>query len=130
MIDELISWVSQWPTADDEVVWVVVAKVDVSWRRDQAAYIQPGGTMPPASRGKYEKVGNWVVSGRPVWMSHVSLDDNGDVSFTDGRHRFAWMRGHGVRSLPVTTAPDQARAFRARFGSRSRTCRLPNARLY
>jgi hypothetical protein len=40
-------------------------------------------------------------------MPHISLKHY-TMHFTDGRHRFAWMRDHGATMLPVTITSDQA----------------------
>jgi hypothetical protein len=45
------------------------------------------------------------------------LDDGGIITFTDGRHRVAWLRNHGVEALPVEVPPDQAATIQARLGT-------------
>jgi hypothetical protein len=40
--------------------------------------------------------------------------------FTDGRHRFAWLRDHGLRALPVETASEQLKVFCALFETAER----------
>jgi hypothetical protein len=56
-------------------------------------------------------------------MPHVALADEGYIVFSDGRHRFAWLRDHGVRALPVTVSPDIEVEVRRRFGTKSRISR-------
>ncbi len=123
-IFQKIEWVRQWRRTD-VIVWVNVAKLNESWKRDRGYYVARGARTRIASPQRYRAVAKWVASGRRMWMPHVSLDGNGNVSFTDGRHRFAWMRDHGVKALPVTTERDQAEALRKRFGSKRRSCYLP-----
>jgi hypothetical protein len=120
----IVKWRRQWG-GSDKIVWIIVAKVNASWKLDLSDYIGLGGTTHPAIGGRYDKVGKWVESGRPMHMPHLAFDDDGQMSFTDGRHRFAWMRDHGVKALPVTAERTQARLVARKFGSRCRTCRLP-----
>lgn len=59
-------------------------------------------------------------------MPHVFVDERSIVSFTDGRHRFAWFRDQGVLAIPVTvTTKGQAELVKRLFGSRRRIVRLP-----
>ena len=44
------------------------------------------------------------------------LADDGEVSFTDGRHTFAWLRDHGPTAVAVQVPPDQAKDVKRRFG--------------
>ena len=55
----------------------------------------------------------------------VCLDQDGEISFTDGRHRFAWLRDHGLKVLPVQVPPEKALLIEARFGTTSRMSSLP-----
>lgn len=61
-------------------------------------------------------------------MPHVYVSEDGQVSFTDGRHRFAWFRDRGVKAMPVTVATAKE-AFVAKrfFGSRRRTIQVHEA---
>lgn len=89
----------------DEIVWVSVSDVDASWRNDRK-YIGAGGTCDAIS-GRYEKVGARLEQGEPMWLPMVSLDDSEQISFTDGRHRFAWLRDRGCAALPIQVPPDE-----------------------
>ena len=37
--------------------------------------------------------------------------DDGIIAFTDGRHRFSWLRDHGVKTLPVACSDIYADAI-------------------
>jgi hypothetical protein len=112
-----------WDSQDqDLVVWVDIKKLDQSWRNDPG-YVGANGAgsdMP----GRYEEAGKWLaefVNGhRPVFMPTVCLNDAGDITFTDGRHRVAWLRDHGAIALPVGVPPDEAATIETRFGTRQR----------
>jgi hypothetical protein len=103
------------PECQDEVVWVDVMKLDQSWR-DDSCYVGPGGTGE-SIEGRYEAVGKYISAARPLYMPSVCLDDDGVICFTDGRHRVAWLRDHGVEALPIEVPPRQAAVIEARFGT-------------
>jgi hypothetical protein len=116
MAGAFINWAPQWQEAYDTVVWVDVSKADRAWSRDPDYYIPEGGT---GSEHKYRKVGEWLQAEprRTVWMPHVSLWRY-TLHFTDGRHRFGWLRDHGLGTLPVTIAPSQAERLQRWLGAK------------
>ena len=124
-----IQWIRFPPNWDgpeiDEVKWISVEKLEVSWQLD-TYYVGPDGTRNAIS-GRYEKFGRWLTLGEPVWMATVALNDDGEISFTDGRHRFAWLRDHGLLALPMQFPPDQAEMIATRFGTSSRISLIPVA---
>jgi len=121
----LINWEQQpkgdgWDNApDDALVWLAIPLIESSFALDQSYYVGGGGTGM-GQRGRYENIGRHFRSGRPMWMPHLGLSAEGAITFTDGRHRFAWVRDHGAAALPVTTDPDQASVLVARFGTNLR----------
>ena len=122
---QLIRWLRQCRVKTDRIVWVNVAKINASWRYERGFYIARGGRTRVAIGTRYAKVGDWVATGEKMWMPHIALDDHRRATFSDGRHRFAWMRDHGVRALPVTCDQQQSHQIGRLFGSKSRKCRLP-----
>lgn len=110
--------------ADEVAVWVDVSKIDHSWANDRSYYVASGGTGA-AIGDRYTKAGACITSGEPIWMVAVCLDMHTDeIAFSDGRHRFAWLRDHGVRALPLMVPPDQSASIKSRFGTRRRISRL------
>lgn len=113
-----IRWISV-PLADgaspDERVWISAAKFDASWKKNLEQYIGPGGSGA-AIEGRYEKFGTWIGRGEAVWIPWVGLE-SGEICFTDGQHRFAWLRDHGVQSMPIDVDPEIAEEMQKRFGS-------------
>jgi uncharacterized protein (DUF362 family) len=71
------------------------------------------------SRSKYERFGGWFVEGHKVWMPDIGLVD-GHIAFSDGRHRFAWFRDHGVKAMPVTVSSEIKAEITRRFGTKLR----------
>ena len=122
-----LRWVRQFKRGD-KIVWIDVDQLNRSWRTDSSLYVGNGGRSPDiTSAAKYEKFGRWIVEHADqdkISMPHIALDRHGNVSFTDGRHRFAWLRDHDVQSLPVTVSPDIEAEVRRRFGTESRMSRL------
>ena len=51
----------------------------------------------------------------------------GQIEFTDGYHRVAWLRDHGVKDLPVTASsdPGQSDEIEKLFGTEARVSILP-----
>jgi hypothetical protein len=120
-----IRWTVEPPPPHLEVpanpsVWIDVARLDAAWRGSQQ-YVGFGGQAVPGGSAKperYEGFGLWLEPGVDVHMPFVSLEDEG-VSFTNGRHRFAWCRDHGVAALPVEVCAAELAAFAERFGTKS-----------
>lgn len=117
---KIIRWKRQW--SDLRVVWINVAKLDAAWKLDDD-YIVIGKSD---LGGRYQNFGRFLLLyDKPIWMPTVSPLEGGAVGFTDGRHRFSWVRDHGVTSMPVGTGWEDFDALKRLCGSRSRTCRLP-----
>ena len=118
-MNTIIEWTALYP---DPVVWISVAKLDASWRHDVGFYLGKYATGPGnAQPYSYNRFGEWLAKPHPtVWMPHVALDADGNITFSDGRHRFAWLRDHGVRVLPVTVSPEIEAEVRRRFGTKGR----------
>jgi hypothetical protein len=124
-----LRWVRQFPNPDDHIVWIDVAKVDVSWQRDTTYYVGLNGTCAPGGSGSkksYDKFGAWIKDHNcaHVWMPHLGIGDLGFIEFTDGRHRFAWLRDHGVEAMPVSTSLAQEVELQRSFGTCNRVSRL------
>lgn len=107
----------------DAVVWVEVIRVEQSFAINPSHYVGPGGASA-GQPSKYATVGLLIESGRTVWMPFLDIRDAGQISFTDGRHRFAWVRDHGAAALPVATNPARASKLASLFGSRLRICEI------
>lgn len=115
---------SDWGDEQDAVVWVSVPALDAAWMLDVGCYIEACG-KGAAIDDRYSQFGEWfVASSDPVELPVVSIEDD-IVGFTDGRHRFAWLRDHGVLAIPVQVPADQAHEFEQRFGIAERTSLIP-----
>jgi hypothetical protein len=124
LIKQAPSFSLQWkPRYSGPVVWVSIPKLDRSWKHGVYYVGKYARGNETASRSKYERFGEFVRKGQPVEMPHIAIGD-GHVSFTDGRHRFAWLRDHGARAIPVTVWPEILAEVTRRFGTKSRTSRV------
>lgn len=104
-----------WDDSSDPVVWIAVDRLDSAWRGSNT-YVGPRGVGSDQA-GKYDRVGVFLaqaVGMRPIFVPTVSLC-RGEVVFTDGRHRFAWLRDQGLQALPVEVAPERLKTFCAYF---------------
>lgn len=106
---------ADWSVRDDIVVWVSVAKLDEAWKRDHGFYIGPCGSGA-AIEDRYARVGAWLAAKQDGVDLPVVAIDGDMVAFSDGRHRFAWLRDHGVRAMPVQVPADQVAEFERKFG--------------
>ncbi|RYD61790.1 MAG: hypothetical protein EOP83_16185 [Verrucomicrobiaceae bacterium] len=113
-----IDWVPPRRGPGYAVVWVDVKKIDASWSRDYV-YVGPGGEGGTGRR--YAGFGKWLETRDvPVEMSELGIGGHGWIVFTNGRHRFSWMRDHGVRALPVLVPEDEVEAISQQFGTSER----------
>lgn len=111
-----------WDVEPDAIVWVSVAKIEASFATgDQWIGPRGSGCGQPS---RYASIGRHFISGYPMYMPDISLDEAGQVRFTDGRHRFAWVRDHGATALPVATGPEQAEHLRKLFGTTETVCQV------
>ncbi|WP_321853313.1 plasmid fertility inhibition factor family protein [Burkholderia cenocepacia] len=113
-----------WTDAPDLVIWAAVDSLDAVWR-DTPEYVGRDGHGSDQD-GKYEAVGEFLrctIGTGPIFIPTVSMAD-GTVSFTDGRHRFAWLRDHGLRALPVEVDQDSVETCRTCFGTTERVGRF------
>lgn len=89
----------------ERLVKIDVRKIDQAWQKDHDFYIGTNGVG--GIRGRYERFADFVNSTQePIEASEIYVRENGDVTFTNGRHRFAYFRDRGVAVMPVAMHPD------------------------
>lgn len=111
-----------WGADRDAVIWVDPARFDALWQRTDQ-WVSPGGKTG-AQDDRYRRFGEWLKQGKTVDMCMVWLDED-SAGFTNGRHRFAWLRDQAVGALPMQVSPADAEAFAALCGSPLRRSMLP-----
>jgi len=97
------------------VVLVDVARLDAAWSRDRGYYIPPGGGGAEIA-GRRVDFRHFLASGRAIEPPRIVIDEDGTVSFLDGRHRFSVLRDLGVRTIPVIVERRSARRAQALLG--------------
>lgn len=102
-----IGWIlpAHMPEGEEVVVHISVPRLDDIWlRTDPDSYVGPGGTGA-AIEGRYSNLNKAFRCGAPMEIPQISIYD-GVFSFTDGRHRTAWCRDHGILTMPIMTPPE------------------------
>jgi hypothetical protein len=107
------SWSDQ-TFGDDVLVWIDADKINASWSKDGDFYFDHAD-HPNAIAGRIPRFDEWLKQGQPIRAPELCLNAAGDVFFTNGRHRFVWMRQHGIRHMPVAVPANQAIEFERRF---------------
>ncbi|MBN3744807.1 hypothetical protein G3N96_05070 [Burkholderia sp. Se-20373] len=126
---QLLVWVQRaigegWDESPDPIIWTAVDLLDASWRKT-LDYVGQGGSGSNQD-GKYSRVGDYLA--RAIGKDRIPVPSlalvDGEAVFTDGRHRFAWLRDHGLRALPVEVGRSDAMMFRTRFETAERVGRF------
>ncbi len=82
-----------------KVVLVNAHKFDQAFKRDINFYV---GAQGKGGIGKrYESFGKWLQDGDSMIASTVDVMSDGKAVFTNGRHRYAYLRDQGLTRIPV-----------------------------
>lgn len=107
-----------------KVVTVDVGKFDNAWSKDKGMYLVPGGRgdnyIPvDGEENRYHRVGKelplFKSRGEGFDMPTVRLKAGVPI-FVDGRHRFAYLRDKGFKTLPVSVPKADAAKMQKVFG--------------
>lgn len=101
-----------WEFAQDlvePVAWVDARRFDTLWMHGDD-FVGPDG-KGSNQPGKYQRVGAHILEHARLFYPHVCLI-NGVPSFTDGRHRTAWLRDHGAEAIPMTCSEEDRTQLR------------------
>jgi hypothetical protein len=113
-----ITWAKPRGRPDDVPVWIDIQALDQSWAKDEL-HVSVGGEG--GMKRRYVGFGQWIASATvPVEMPEIALGHRNEVVFTNGRHRFSWLRDHGAEAMPVLVDRDQAVEIQRRFGTSKR----------
>lgn len=103
-----IRWTQQDTESVFVPVWVSVEKLDRSWSMS-AYYIGRGcAASISASYDKYIGFGRWLSGAEEPVEAPLVCSWFERTEIARGRHRFAWLRDHGLRSLVVSVHPSDA----------------------
>ena len=89
------------------VVNIDVMKFDELFKRDKGFYVGPQGAG--GIQGRYGKFGEFLKRGIPIEMPIAVVNEDGKASFTNGRHRFAYLRDLGLKVMPISMDKDYVR---------------------
>jgi len=92
---------------DDQLVPLNVVAFDTEFQREQGFYLGVGGIGGIGTR--YQRFGDFIASHDSIEAAEVSVQENGRVGFTNGRHRYAWLRDQGLTTIPVAMTPESVR---------------------
>jgi len=107
--------------AGRELIAIDTGKLDAAWLNSQtefgiSQYIGEGGTgAGEITPERYARFGEFQKTASTIEASVVDVDNQGRVSFQNGRHRFAYMRDKGIASIPVVMDAE-SRANAQKFG--------------
>lgn len=108
-------------TPDPDIrVWINIDTFDRLWLLSDQYIAVPGDAWDNQPE-KFAKAGPLFSRGRADVMPEVGLDAKGIVGFSDGRHRYLWMRENGAEVMPLAVSKSQAKAVRALCGTRRQT---------
>lgn len=93
--------------ADETTVMVSAKELEKAWEKDDM-YIPPGGGGKSDVPGRREAFEKFLESGKPVQASRITVDEKGNASFIDGRHRFSVLRDKGADKVAVTVSKKEA----------------------
>lgn len=105
----------------DKIVWVNTSRFDKAWKETESGNYYIGKNGKNGIKDRYKRFDVFVRGGKDdigddiildidpaesIEVAEISVDDKGDISFTNGRHRFAWMRDQGLDRIPVAMSKD------------------------
>ena len=89
-----------------------ISLLDRLWRESGEGYIHPDGTG--AIEGRLDRFAAWLSAhpGKPIDAPWVYVNGRGNVSFADGRHRFALLRDRGYCVVRIAVRNSQGARLR------------------
>lgn len=77
----------------------VGGKFEQRFSENESFYV--GGNGAGGIGSRYDRFGEWLTEAEFLTIPDVSISKSGTIMFGNGRHRYAWMRDHGVSRIPV-----------------------------
>lgn len=85
-----------------ELVEVDTKRFNDAYRKSDFGYVGDGENV--VNKTSYNSVEEYIKTDNPINASIVFIKDKGDrpdISFQDGRHRYAYMRNFGMKRIPL-----------------------------
>jgi hypothetical protein len=98
----------------ETLVWLDVEKINASFAKDRNFYVD-GPDSKNAIGKRYDQFGEWLKRGIAVNPPEVHLNAWNEISFGNGRHRYAWMRNNGETKMPFVVPKAEAEEIVERF---------------
>jgi len=115
MREELLKNLSNRSRMNDDVVAEVdPQKFDAAWSKDKDFHVGPGGKGGIGNR--YENVKRLITEGKKLPLPEVSIREDGQVGFVDGRHRFAVQRDMGHKKIHVAVDRESIQHIKPEHG--------------
>lgn len=83
----------------DSFVWLNVEKFDKAFAKEPNFYIAKGGEG--GIRNRYANFGEFAADAKTIEASQIAVAADGSAMFQNGRHRYAWFRDQGIKTIPV-----------------------------
>jgi RNA:NAD 2'-phosphotransferase (TPT1/KptA family) len=83
----------------DKLISVNVAAFDKAFAKDAGFYLDAKGSNRIGQR--YDRVKEFIKTSHTIEASQVTVDKEGHVRFSDGRHRYAALRDSGATKIPL-----------------------------
>jgi len=103
---------------DEVLVEVDIKKIDKSWKEDKSFYLPKDGKGESEIGGRREGFKEWREKNKdtPIESPSVVINNKGEISFNNGRHRFAVLRDSGKTKIYVTVNKKDADKVRKKYG--------------
>jgi len=91
----------------ESLVDIDTEKFDAAFAKEKDLYVGLKGAE--GIEGRYERFQEFLKKGVPIDASEVGINSDGQVGFTNGRHRYAVMRDMGMKRIPVAMSKSSKR---------------------
>jgi hypothetical protein len=96
----------------DKLVTIDAKAFDRQFARETEFYVGPHGSGSGGIAGRYGRFQDYLASHDRFQASEVGVMPNGQVNFTNGRHRYAVLRDAGLRGIPLAMDSESVRNAR------------------
>jgi hypothetical protein len=110
---------------DEVIVWVDIKKLDECWRLTGSEnYLAQGSGDRQTFEYLRAVTGDKAILHMPRIAFFETLHPKEKIRIWHGRHRFAFVRDHGGRAMPMTIPREEAARARFLFGSDASVCEV------
>jgi hypothetical protein len=92
-------------SAGHKMVYIDVNKFDPLFSKETDFYIGKGGSGESIGN-RYDRFKEFLKEGIPIEVSQVSINEDMQVGFGNGRHRYAVLRDMGFQRIPVSMSDE------------------------